>query len=53
MTGMNDDSKTLDQFDRQVFIPITAYVKRRVLGCDYANNIAVIARKALGPASGL
>jgi len=32
---------------------ITAYVKRRVLGCDYANNIAVIARKALGPASGL
>jgi hypothetical protein len=29
---------------------ITAYVKRRVLGCDYANNIAVIARKPAGPA---
>src|SRR5262245_31174001 len=25
---------------------ITAYVKRRILGCDYANNIAVVARKA-------
>ena len=24
---------------------ITAYVKRRVLGCDFANNIALVARK--------
>ena len=30
-------------------LAITAYVKRRVLGCDYANNIAVIARKPAGP----
>ena len=26
-------------------LAITAYVKRKVLGCDYANNIAAIARK--------
>jgi hypothetical protein len=25
---------------------ITAYVKRRILGCDYANNIAMVVRKA-------
>jgi len=25
---------------------IVAYVKRRILGCDYANNIAIIARKS-------
>ena len=29
---------------------IVAYVKRRVLGCDYANNIAIIARKPAAPA---
>jgi len=29
---------------------ITAYVKRRILGCDYANNIALIARKGATPA---
>jgi len=29
---------------------ITAYVKRRILGCDYANNIAMIARKSAAPA---
>lgn len=28
---------------------IVAYVKRRILGCDFANNIAIIARK--GPAA--
>ena len=28
-------------------LAITAYVKRRVLGCDFANNIAVIARKPI------
>ncbi len=27
---------------------ITDYVKRRILGCDLANNIAAIARKPLG-----
>lgn len=26
-------------------IAITAYVKRRILGCDFANNIAVVARR--------
>lgn len=26
---------------------ITDYVKRRILGCDYANNIAAVARKPL------
>ncbi|TMQ60709.1 MAG: hypothetical protein E6K76_01565 [Candidatus Eisenbacteria bacterium] len=26
-------------------LAITAYMKLRVLGCDYANNIAAIARK--------
>ena len=30
-------------------LAVTAYVKSRVLGCDYANNIAVIARKPAGP----
>lgn len=30
---------------------IVAYVKRRVLGCDYANNIAIIARKSPATAS--
>jgi hypothetical protein len=24
---------------------VTSYVKKKVLGCDYANNIALVARK--------
>ena len=30
---------------------ITAYVKRRILGCDYANNIAFVGRKTAAPSA--